>query len=1219
MWSLSRNPFLVQNYINTNFMESPWGSGTPASTYEYNSNLLLRNRKEQDIYRSLAPSGFVTSIVSPVVMETTTGVDVDGELATLTTNNVPVANTLRLGRSFCIVNGWRVPVTNITGSNGLCNDIILDAPPAGSQRVDLVFLEVWLAELGGTSASISNTANKPDATHIWMWGNTQYSGTNQTDDISETDMEINRRWQVQYRIRVVDGVSIDTYPDGVNDNVNVKAWGANPTGAWSGYAAGTGSVYTFASAASSSSDSGLYIAGDGSTTAMSALGTVDGYVYAIPLAAIFRRNNGVYNAGTNPNGCAATGPTGGLISSGISGRPDGLFADQVALGDIMSLRHQVYIASPSFDAVESQVFDGIMRGNLTSLFGVGDGTGSPLTSRNMLPMYAQELATVANLDAGFKGLANYNYQRRIFSDAAVIQQTQFTFTGGVTPDNPKPTVLSAPATPTGSTSTASGSWSATTYYVKITYVNPYGESLPSSEANFVLASAGKIIVNSPAASGNANGWKCYIGLTSGTETCQNSNVALAIGSNFDSSVQGGTAPQNGAAQPVVNTTSSQLQITPDSTGLVQGQASVKCVDGTTTPGTGNLPGNNNILVYSAGTLTQVTGTWSGANSQAFGTPGVAAIFTPTSSWTTDATTNGVIVIVGMYYPGGNGMQYRAKAVVGETLITGANTYNMQQIGVSAVAAADNSHLNQPADVVVDTSGNIYVADTLNHRVVKYNSSLVYQSQFGVTGVPGNDNLHLNTPTGVEVDSGGNVYVVDSLNHRVIKLNTSLNYIGQYGVTGVSGSDNTHFNTPYGISLDSGGTNIYIADQLNNRICKITNAMAAGTPFVVISGLTYSPNGVTLDANNNIYFNQQHSIVQYSNAGSLLNTFGNAANAGATAYACNSPLGVDMQGTNLLVSDTGNHRIITLNSNFVYIGEFGVAAKFGTDKGHLNGPIGITYLSPLIYVADANNERVLVFHPEMGACDPPLRQFEVMVSGASSDRLQLYYTYRPYQGVISHQGATQMSYTLRALTNFKTIVTTCGTGGRNAETEDNLNGFLVRMPYPGLDGVTTEFTQIGSDLSSSGGYVDSAGIVSSPVISWGGSMSTFGPQDPGGNMMSPLVAGNLLRIQELTTSVYPIRGANTLQRYVDGLLNNAGWDYLGYSAGVFNSTDHLTIGYCLAVASGGSSTLPLNPGEIVLVVVSYRYNGTKAVIYGQTSNSMAVDIYRLPNRPLMRYY
>ncbi|NBP24923.1 MAG: hypothetical protein EBU81_10340, partial [Proteobacteria bacterium] len=182
------------------------------------------------------------------------------------------------------VNGWIIPVTGTMNPNGVTgNRINLFPPPASDSRIDFVFLEVWLAQL----APNPSTANKPSATTIWKYGNVMFGGTNEPDDLEDPAIgfETTERVQLQYRLRVYGSgsglgasVNLAVYPDGLGDpNVVAQGTAATPLAG-----------FPFLNMREALGDPGLWRAGDGVAT--NALGTVDGYVYAIPVAAVFRRN-----------------------------------------------------------------------------------------------------------------------------------------------------------------------------------------------------------------------------------------------------------------------------------------------------------------------------------------------------------------------------------------------------------------------------------------------------------------------------------------------------------------------------------------------------------------------------------------------------------------------------------------------------------------------------------------------------------------------------------------------------------------------------------------------------------------------------------------------------------------------------------------------------------------------------------------------------------------
>jgi len=74
--------------------------------------------------------------------------------------------------------------------------------------------------------------------------------------------------------------------------------------------------------------------------------------------------------------------------------------------------------------------------------------------------------------------------------------------------------------------------------------------------------------------------------------------------------------------------------------------------------------------------------------------------------------------------------------------------------------------NNPYDVAVDNSGNVYVADTYNHRIQKFSNEGNF---IGSWGSLGSNDGQFRTPKGVAVDAEGNIYVADTKNNRVQKF------------------------------------------------------------------------------------------------------------------------------------------------------------------------------------------------------------------------------------------------------------------------------------------------------------------------------------------------------------------------------------------------------------------------------------------------------------------
>lgn len=115
----------------------------------------------------------------------------------------------------------------------------------------------------------------------------------------------------------------------------------------------------------------------------------------------------------------------------------------------------------------------------------------------------------------------------------------------------------------------------------------------------------------------------------------------------------------------------------------------------------------------------------------------------------------------------------------------------------------------PEGIAADSVGNIYVADTGNHRIRKYNSSLTHQLNFGSSGSA--DGL-LSSPKGISIDSSDRIYVADSGNNRIQLFTTGGLFIGKFGI---GGTGDAEFSNPVDVSID--GSDIAVADAGNNRI------------------------------------------------------------------------------------------------------------------------------------------------------------------------------------------------------------------------------------------------------------------------------------------------------------------------------------------------------------------------------------------------------------------
>ena len=260
--------------------------------------------------------------------------------------------------------------------------------------------------------------------------------------------------------------------------------------------------------------------------------------------------------------------------------------------------------------------------------------------------------------------------------------------------------------------------------------------------------------------------------------------------------------------------------------------------------------------------------------------------------------------------------------------------------------ATYAEISQPHGVAVDTIGNIYIADEYNNRIRKVTGAtgIISTVAGGGTGCTGQTDsvgdgcpatsAELNYPEGVAVDSAGNIYIADQQNSRIRKVTASTGIISTVagnGTAGYSGdgglATSAELGQSTGVAVDSAG-NIYIADYLNSRIRKVTASTG------IIS--TVAGNGT----------------VGYSGDGGLATS---AELDGPTSVA------VDSAG-NIYIADFDNSRIrkVTVSTSDISTVAGNGTAGYSGDGGlatsaELRNPWGVTVdASGNIYIADSGN-------------------------------------------------------------------------------------------------------------------------------------------------------------------------------------------------------------------------------------------------------------------------
>ena len=249
-------------------------------------------------------------------------------------------------------------------------------------------------------------------------------------------------------------------------------------------------------------------------------------------------------------------------------------------------------------------------------------------------------------------------------------------------------------------------------------------------------------------------------------------------------------------------------------------------------------------------------------------------------------------------------------------------------------------LFNPSGVFVDRWDHLYIADTAHHRIRGVHrhtgiiATIAGNGNFGFTGdnVPA-VNISLAAPSDVYVDNANNIYISDTLNHRIRKVDTSgiITTIAGNGQDGFSGdgapATRANLNHPGGIYVDKSG-NLYIADRRNHRIRKVdasgTITTIAGNGQDGFSGdggpaslaSMSSPRDVCLDPEGNLYIadTDNHRIRKVDASGTITTIAGNGQDGfsgdggPASLASLSGPQGVCIAGSKLYIADTLNHRI-----------------------------------------------------------------------------------------------------------------------------------------------------------------------------------------------------------------------------------------------------------------------------------------------------------------------
>jgi PKD repeat protein len=299
--------------------------------------------------------------------------------------------------------------------------------------------------------------------------------------------------------------------------------------------------------------------------------------------------------------------------------------------------------------------------------------------------------------------------------------------------------------------------------------------------------------------------------------------------------------------------------------------------------------------------------------------------------------------------------------------------------------ASAAEMSYPWGIAQDAIGNIYFSDNGNNRIRKINTSGIISTVAGDGYSPGfggysgdggpATNAELYEPQGISLDATGNIFIADINNNRIRMVNTSgiittiagngygAPFSGGYSGDGGAATAGELYH-PTAVAVDLAG-NVYIADQPNNRIRKvstggiITTAVGNGTGAFSGDGgqataaEVYKPDGITVDASNNMYIADfSNDRIRLVNSSGIITTVagngvhGYSGDGGLpTAAELYDPAGVtapDGNGNIYIVDDENNvvRQITNICMSFLNISvAHSTACEGSSATVYVNGGVG----------------------------------------------------------------------------------------------------------------------------------------------------------------------------------------------------------------------------------------------------------------------------------------
>ncbi len=343
---------------------------------------------------------------------------------------------------------------------------------------------------------------------------------------------------------------------------------------------------------------------------------------------------------------------------------------------------------------------------------------------------------------------------------------------------------------------------------------------------------------------------------------------------------------------------------------------------------------------------------------------------------------------------------------------------------SAAGQTSQAGILNPQDVAVDpTSGKVFVADSMNNRVLRFDNVSALTNGANAEAVLGQPNFTssaaqttqdgMYSPTGIAVDSAGRLWVSDTLNERILRFDNASSKANGADADGVLGqldftsrvvgigASQSSLHGAIGLAVDSAGR-LWVADYVNGRVLRFDNAASKpnganadgvlGAPDFTTAGCITSqsrmcgPVDVAVDGSGHLWVADYARILRFDAAAAKPNGADADGVLGQPDFnsvligtaqdriSAHATLTTDPSGS-LYVADAENNRVLIFDAaaslpngagaSYV-LGQpdftTGTLNTGGISAASLDNPFGVFYdpAARVLWLADAGNNRVLMY-------------------------------------------------------------------------------------------------------------------------------------------------------------------------------------------------------------------------------------------------------------------